>query len=231
MPLFRGPFTGATTTAAGTSGLVPAPESGLPTRILHADASFSNPAIFPTFKNTNDKVIGSFILAGSGTTAIQNLTISSARTRLFALIYAPSDGNIDTLLTRTGNAPSPAFNVHVALWKVGSDGLPSDYIIGTNFTSGTSATTDISGSVSSTAIKRGFLYISVTPDAITNSGALTALNSITGNIFYRNIFGSDNLSSTQPITPYYIATTYNQTTHETFLYANTTAPNAGFYYV
>ena len=48
------PFTGATTTDAGASGLVPAPASGRTTRVLAADSTFKNPLQYPTYKNTSN---------------------------------------------------------------------------------------------------------------------------------------------------------------------------------
>lgn len=221
------PFVGATTSADGASGLVPAPASGLPTRVLHSDSSFSEPALYPTYKNTSNRYIGAYIFTGSGTT-VAGATALALRERRFSLIYAPADGNIDTIATRNATIAT-SVNLNVALWRIGSDGLPSTYIIGANIASGTTANTDVSASIASTFIKRGFYYISVTPEAATN-GSIAALNATMGNIFYRNFLGASILGNVQADVITYTATTYDQTTHESFVLTNVAAPQAGFMY-
>jgi len=229
MPFFGPPppFVGATTTDAGVSGLVPAPASGLPVRVLHSDSSFSEPAIYPPYKNTANRYIGSYIMAGSGTSVVGS-SVLATKERRFAVIYAPADGNIDVIATRNVTI-TVAVNLNVALWKIGSDGLPSTYIIGANIASGTAFNTDVSSSIASTNLKRGFYYISVTAESGT-TGNLATLNSTTGSIFYRNFLGGQILGNAQAEVITYTATTYDQTTHETFVLTNVAPPMAGFQY-
>ena len=222
------PFTGASTTDAGASGLVPAPSAGKNTRGLFSNSSFSEVPLYPQYKNTANNLIGTYVFAG-GTTGVPTPISLNARVRNFGLIYSPSDGNIDTLLFRVNTGPAVAVNVHVAIWEVAENGEPSSYVIGGTASSGTTSSVDVSFSITSTPIKRGFYYISQTPDANTSS-VLTSLNGINTNIYLRNFIGSSSLGNTQPLNFGYTATTYNQTTHETFSLSATSQANCGFYY-
>lgn len=225
---FFGPppsFVGATTSADGASGLVPAPASGNSSRSLLSNSTFRTPLPLPKFKPTSDIV--STVHGGGGTSATATIA-PTIKLRYFSLLYLPSDGNIDELFFRTGSsAPSPAFNCHVAIWKVSENGDPSDYIIGGTGSSGTSTSTDISIPVTSTYIESGIYWISFTSDATGSASSILAMSG-TGQAFWRRIVTS-NLGSVGN-NPNYTATTYNQTTHETFLYSSQNVPSLGARY-
>ena len=220
------PFVGATTTDAGVSGLVPAPTGGNSSRALLSNSTFRTPLPIPKQKPTSD-IVGICYTAASLTTGLGSFQ-PVAKERNFILINVPSDGNIDELIFRTGSsAPSPAYNIHLALWKIKEDGDPSDYIIGGTGSTGTSANTDVSIGVSSTNIDSGLYYISFTSEVLGNA---SSIGNITSNslAFIRRIRTSSLGSA--GLNPYYVATTYDQTTHETILYQAGNATNLGFRY-
>lgn len=220
-------MTGASTSSAGTAGLVPAPAAGKNTRVLLSDASFQEIPWLPQYKNTGTSYKIYSLAQGSA-----QGQVGTAKLRIFDLIFAPSDGNVDTLCfrTHTGTITS-ACNVHVALWEVAEDGTPSTYVIGGNQSSGTAASTDISISVTSTPIKRGFYYISGTQDAAIGGGTIR-FNSGVGfpenNYIGANTMGQGGVRGNNFG---YTATTYNQTTHETFSLAVRFTFSLGFEYV
>ena len=123
--------------------------------------------------------------------------------------------------------------MNLACWKCGEDGKPSDYIIGANVSSGTSASTNVSVAVSSTEIKRGFFFISFTASGSNNAGAISgratdgSFLSVTGcNNSSLSVAGGANMH-------YYVcATAYDQTTHETFTIRSDfqAQPTVGFEY-
>ena len=214
MPFFGGGgasasnMVGATSSVAGTAGLVPAPAAGKNTRVLSSNATFGEPAILPQFKPANNIWVQSIARAATNNGNI------NARVRTFAPIYVPSDGNIDTLGFGTGTGTiSVAFNVHLAIWEANEDGKVGNYIQGATVSSGVSSSTDVSASITSTLIKRGYYYISFTADANVPSNGLRITTS-TGLIQY---LGTNSLqASTSGARLGYTATTYDQTTHETF---------------
>jgi hypothetical protein len=219
---------GATSSVAGTAGLVPAPAAGKNTRALFSDASFGELPLLPAYKNTTaSHWIGPYLPSRSDASAAP-----TAKVRVFIPVFVPSDGNIDALGCITGNAPSTAYNIHLALWECAEDGTPSTYVTGGTASSGTAGSTVISISVSSTPVKRGFYYASFTPDAnVTGNLRSTARSSYL-------ILGSFLGSSAGPVGQTgapnnwtYTATTYNQTTHETLTLAGGDPVNIGFQYV
>ena len=222
------PFTGATTSANGVSGLVPAPASGISTRLLYSDAKFKNLLLFPQYKPSNTSIMSN-PTAGYGTAASSSINTTD-KVRLFSLMYFPADGNIDTLIWRTASAPSPAYNVHVGVWKIGDDGRPSDYIVGATSSSGTAGTTDISTSISSTQIEAGWVYFSLTPDATQAIQTITSI-SFNASAFYRrliqNSLAGTNVGGTFSYT---CLTSYSQTNHETFSISSITNPMCGYEY-
>jgi hypothetical protein len=228
MPIYRGPFVGATPTNAGGSGLVPAPSAGKNTRALSSNGTFMEMLPLPQYKNTTD-LITSFV-SGTGSGLLTNLT-PTASVRLFNVIMLPSDGSIDELLFRTGaSAPSPAFNVHVALWEIADDGTPSTYIIGGTASTGTTLATDVSISVTATSVKAGLYYISGTSDANGNGNSISAIQ-IPAQQMIRRAAGVANLSlSSGNNFSYACLTAYNQTTHETFTVSVSSNFNLGVRY-
>lgn len=220
---------GASTGTAGTAGYVPAPAAGKNTRYLSSDASFGELPLLPQYKNT---AANYRILTLASNSNVQGLA-GNARTRVFSLIYAPSDGSIDTFGFRmhTGTI-SAAINFHVALWEVAEDGTPSTYVIGGNASSGTTASVDVTFSVTATPIKRGYYYISGTPDASVTGGGQLYTYSSWG---YPEVNYIGRLSSVvgnaRGYVFRYVATTYNQTTHETMTLSNDFQYALGFEYV
>lgn len=223
------PFAGATTTGAGTSGLVPAPSSGISTRLLYSDAKFKNLLLFPQFKPSNTSIISN-PYAGYGAASTSGIAPTD-KLRVFSLMYFPADGNIDTLIWRTINAPSSAYNAHIGVWKVGDDGRPSDYIVGATSSSGTAGSTDISISITSTAIEAGWVYFSITPDATQVAQSITSV-AFSASVFYRRMISSSMAGTNVGGTFSYTCTTsYDQTTHETtFSVVGTTNPMCGYEY-
>ena len=215
MPFFGGGggaaasnMVGATTSVAGTAGLVPAPAAGKNTRMLSSDATFREPAILPQYKPANNIWVQSVMRTTTGNGAI------NAKVRTFAPIYVCADGNIDTLGFATGSGTiSSAFNVHLAIWKANEDGTVGDYIDGATVSSGTFSNTTVSASITLTSVVRGYYYISFTADANTPSNSLRIVTS-SGLIQY---LGTNDIQApTSGARLGYTATTYNQTTHETF---------------
>jgi hypothetical protein len=161
----------------------------------------------------------------------------SARVRGFFLLYVPSDGNIDTLGFRVTTAPTAtAFNLHIALWEVNENGTVGSYVIGGNGSSGLANSTIISISIASTAVKRGFYWISGTSDIATSPATITMGATSTTGIYFSFIGSTAFSQQTGLFIPNYTATTYNQTTHETFAYSTASGwgnqmPAFGFQYV
>jgi len=225
---------GASTGTAGTAGYVPAPAAGKNTRYLASDASFGELPLLPQYKNTaTNNYISIYTPAqasGSGTL--------TTKVRGFYLLYVPSDGNIDTLGFRVSTAPTvTAFNLHVAIWEMNEDGTVGSYVIGGTGSSGLSNNTIISISISSTPVKRGFYWISGTSDISTTPATLTMGAAASTGIYF-SFIGTNGFSQggSGLFIPNYTATTYNQTTHETFSYSAASGwgnqtPALGFQYV
>lgn len=207
---------GASSGTAGTAGYVPAPAAGKNTRYLSSDASFGEAPMLPQYKNTaaNNWISIYTPAQASGSGSL------NARVRGFFLLYVPSDGNIDTLGFRVSTAPTvTAYNLHVAIWEVNEDGTVGSYVIGGNGSSGLSNNTTVSISIASTPVKRGFYWISGTSDIATSPATLQMGASSTAGIYY-SFMGSTAISQSGGLfIPNYTATTYNQTTHETFFYS------------
>jgi hypothetical protein len=214
---------GATSSTAGTAGLVPAPTAGKNTRALFSNASFEEVPIVPSYKNTTS---GQYILPYAGNAT--GLTTMLDKVRRFTLVFVPADGSIDVLGYRTANAPTSSIDFHIALWECDEDGKPSTLVTSGVGASGTTGAADISVSVSSSAVKRGFYYISLTPNGSTSSGAIRG--STGAELFIYGLFlGNSSLSAGGQIFTY-TATTYNQSTHETFSITTNQAPYVGFQY-
>ncbi len=221
---------GATTSTAGTAGLVPAPAAGNNTRALFSDASFGEIPLRPQYKPSNTSVIRPAF-------TVTRITIPGGPAvsgRYFMLMYAPVTGNIDTLRFRTGSSgPSSSQNINLAAWELGEDGLPSTYIVGANVLSGTSTTTDVSVSISSTQINRGFFFMSLTSSAGIGAGSLSGFVSDSSFLGSSSAFNNTALNGTSDsLMHYYVCgTSYDQTTHETFtINSSTLQPNVGFEY-
>jgi hypothetical protein len=207
---------GATSSVAGTAGLVPAPAAGKNTRALFSDGTFQEIPFLPQYKNTATNYrIGTLCVGNTQGVA------GTIRLRVFSLIFVPSDGSVDAFGFRmhTGTI-SAAVNFHVALWEVAEDGTPSTYVIGGNASTGTTASTDISFSVTATPVKRGFYYISGTPDAAITGGGSFLASSSQGWPEAIYIGRSATVNLVRGATFRYTTTTYNQTTHETMTISN-----------
>lgn len=212
---------GASSSAAGAAGLVPAPAAGKNTRALLSDASFVAIPALPRRAAETTRIVRNYTETLSSGNASWN-----AKIRYFSLVFAYDSANINKLFTRTGSGTiSSAFNINLALWDCDESGQPSTYIVGGNITSGTSSSTDLSLSVASTPVTRGWYYISVTPETNAPSSSLT--NQSNGNSASILFMGSSTLVNTT-IMWNYTSTTYDQTTHETFVRtAGINPPNVG----
>ncbi|NDD55469.1 hypothetical protein EBZ39_16665 [bacterium] len=200
---------GASTSAAGTAGLVPAPAAGKNTRALFSDGSFTAIPILPRRSAETTRYVRNF----TETLNVGN-SAWNARIRYFAMVFAYDSANINKLLTRTGSGTiSSAFNVNIALWDCDENGQPGTYVIGGNITSGTTSNAELSLSVTSTSVTRGWYYISVTPDTNAPSSSLTT--QANGNSLAIMFMGGAIISHTSSVWNY-TATAYDQTTHETF---------------
>lgn len=235
MPLYRQATStdvvGATTSTAGTAGLVPAPAAGKNTRYLSSDATFGELPLLPKYKNTAATryvlaVVDGYV-AGTSTPTVN--------VRYFHLLYSPTDGQVDVLGVRTGTAASTAYNINLAIWNCLEDGTVGSYVIGGNVSSGTSAPSNLTVSVTPTSIARGYYWMSFTA-AATPSGTI-ATTQTTGNCYLsRFLGGTSPQPSSQVIWNYTCLTSYDQTTHETFSLSSptglqTNTPNMGFQWV
>jgi hypothetical protein len=156
---------------------------------------------------------------------------SGTRVRNFMPIYIPSDGQIDKLSFITASAGTPAVNCHIALWENSETGTPSTYVIGGTASTGVAASTAIDVTVSATDVVRGFYWMSLTAETQTN---VTIRTSSQPN-FLSSFMGESNVSGQgSKYTFFYTATSYSQTTHETFSVgspANTMFPCMSVQYV
>jgi len=225
-------FEGASTGTAGTAGLVPAPALGKNTRYLSSNATFGELPLLPQYKNTTAaRYIQSWKPYGANSGATPN-----ANVRVFHLLYIPSDGQVDVLAFRTSTAPLTAYNVHLALWQVNEDGTVGSYVIGGNASTGTVLNTTVNISVTATNVIRGFYWISFTADVNGTSSSISASPNSLGQHYSFFLGATGVTSSTQVIWNYTCATSYNQTTHETFSLSVPVnpallIPDMGFQYV
>lgn len=182
--------------------------------------------VYPAFKASNTTWVKP-IIHGFGTGGGLGSQAPSARVRRFGLGYFPADGTIDTLGCRLVVAPASSLNVHLALWNVSSAGLPSSLIVDGTQSSGTTGNTDISVSVTSTEIKKGYYFFSFTQE--TAGGSFNGFNQA-GGVLYCGIYGGQSGVVGSGQTPSYTATTYNQTNHETFIYDASGIVHVAFQY-
>lgn len=217
---------GATSSVAGTAGLVPAPAAGKNTRALFSDASFGEIPLLPQYKNTvANRYYRNFNYDGFSLTGYTG----SASLRIFSLIFVPANGDIDILATITSSAPSSNVNIHIGMWEASEAGEPSTLVCSGTASSGTSGTTNITTSISpSVSVNRGFYWMSITPEANTSSGALGRNNA---GAMYNNIIGASGINNQATTFSYTCGSSYNQTTHETFLLTATNFPAVAFQYV
>lgn len=218
-------FTGASTSVAGGTGLVPAPAAGKNTRYLSSDANFGEVPLWPKRKDNtaNWKTPSNSAVGGSASSANP-----STRVRIFGLGYFPDDGDINTLGLRIVAAPATAVNIHLGIWECGEDGLPSTYITGGTISSGITGNTDLSLSVTQTSVKRGYFFFAATYETGSGSCAGWAASSAT---LAGGIYGKQSTIQGTSFHPSYTATTYDQTSHGSFSVNSNTIPAVAFKYV
>lgn len=226
MPLYSSAATlvGATASVAGSGGSVPAPAAGKNTRALFSDASFGEVPIVPQYKNTTASYriwpLGGSAQGRAGTIKV----------RRFTLVYVPADGNIDNLVYAIRTAPTSNFNVHLALWDAAQTGEPSTYLIGATSTITTAQSfANVAVAVTSTAVKRGFYYISITPDTTFTTQTFEGYSGGAG--VMERLFIGGSTASSQAVFTYTCATSYDQTTHETFGFTDSIWCPLGYEYV
>ena len=222
---------GATSSVAGTAGLVPAPDSGKSERFLNASGEFvESLGVFNKYKRDSATDVIMF-RPSIGTTLNSNFT-PAQNTRYFSSFVVPADGIIDELVFRTVIAPNPAYDVHIAVWKLNNNGEPSDYIIGGVGSTGTNSSTDVTISITPTAFKAGFYFSSFTTNTA-NATASSALSFAIGPLAsFRWVYGLANIGSSNSGNFQYVCgTSYTQTTHETLILQQAGAsPQIGFRY-
>jgi hypothetical protein len=191
---------------------------------------FNEIPLLPKYKNTTAaRYITPWI--GSYTAGTSTPTLNL---RYFHLTYVPTDGQIDVLGYRIGSV-TPAYNVNIAIWNCLDDGTVGTYIIGGNGSTGTGGPTNIVISVTATNITRGWYWMSFTAGTGVNGTIQTTQTS--GLSFVASFLGSTStLPNQQVIWNYTCATSYDQTTHETFSLSSPTGlqanpPNMGFQWV
>jgi hypothetical protein len=218
---------GATSSAAGTAGLVPAPAAGKNTRALFSNAGFFEIPWLPQYKNTFS---GHYVMTCNIGGSISGATLGTAKQRRFNLLYVPSEGSVDVIGFKTSTAPASSVNCHVAIWEVGENGEPSTFLCGGVAACGTSGNSTIAISISpAVSISRGFYYMSFTPESALSSTSILCVaaseNTIQSSFIGVSDIGLGALSFN------YIATAYDQTTHEAFALSAVAVPRMGFQYV
>ena len=225
------PFVGATTSAGGVSGLVPAPDSGKSERFLNASGEFvESIGLFNKYKRDSATDVIMF-RPSIGTTLTANFT-PAQNTRYFSSFVVPADGIMDELVFRTGGTPSPAYDVHIAVWKLNNNGEPSDYIIGGVGSTGTTSSTDVTISITPTAFKAGFYFSSFTTNTASASSNSSLAFGLGPMASFRWAYGLANIASSSAGNLQYVCgTSYTQTTHETFTVVSPgPSPLIGFRY-
>jgi hypothetical protein len=123
---------GATSSAAGTAGLVPAPAAGEQNAVLSGDALFKNTytQIKITSADSSRYYAPSVYMAGNVGTFTSNLTTQAYIT---LPLFLPDMAVGNLRLRHNGNAGMDA-TVYVALYDSDSNGLPSKPVITTSHT-------------------------------------------------------------------------------------------------
>jgi hypothetical protein len=175
--------------------------------------------ILPQYKPSNP--VGVFCPGADGST-----TGPVAGDRRFSLIYLPAIGSLNKFAFKTAStAPSSSHNVQLALWAVGADGKPADFLGEALTTTGTLANTVIETALASNIdVGPGFYYMSFTSATSMVSGNITSLNATVDGI-YGSIFGKSEPAARPNILRYTTATSYDQKTHETFVEAHVNLVN------
>ena len=235
MPFFGGGasvanMVGATSSAAGTAGLVPAPAAGTNTRALFSDASFGEVPLFPTHKNTNS---GVYIRAPQSATSTQaTITSMASLLRTFLCMYSPADGTIDLLGVRFTASPTSGYDMNLSIWEMGEDGLPSSYITGGNAAIAAGAGNVEYTIVVNGAIKRGFFWSSLTLSSAITGATIAGFNP-PFNTWWLGATSTNTAAGSSLYThiQYTCATSYDQTNHETFVYSTSgIIPQIAFQY-
>jgi len=222
-------MTGATTSAAGTAGLVPAPAAGNPTRALHSNGIFEEVALYPNYK-------GSGTWLRSPLTELHSATNVSSVTNLlrrFVIMFAPADGTIGLLGLRYPNAVTTGYNINLAIWQMGETGLPSTYIDGGNISVLTGVGNTEYTLVVNAPIKRGYFWVSHTANATENSGAFATFNiGASTNVWWLGATQTNNNGgAANTAHSYTCGTAYDQTTHESsFSLSTGSVPQIAYQY-
>ena len=154
---------GATSSATGTAGYVPAPAAGDDSKILFGSATFKEPS-FPEIGLVSGTYIGTLDFAGVTGSGGFNLN------RLhYSIIWVPKTTTFDRIgiYTSTSHATNPT-TIRLGIYNINkTDGTPSTVALdaGTLNISGASAFYEITGL--STQLNRGFYY------GVCNTGANT----------------------------------------------------------
>ena len=192
MPFFGGGgasvanMVGATSSAAGTAGLVPAPASGKEKTFLRGDATFSDISAqaIPTTKYKRSSTLWS---VGATDAGAKN---SAANYVFGGFVYIPKNATYTTMSIEISSAGAANTKAKMAIYDLASTGLPNNLLASTG-----EVATD------STGIKTGTFLVSVRLDVGWYFGAIgtSGAPSFRGSQFYgcggflRGDGGSGNL--------------------------------------
>ena len=149
---------GATSSTAGTAGLVPAPAAGEQLAVLSGDGTFKSPFVRPTVTNWGaGRLYTPWNGENNNVAATSNANIRAK----FNPIFLPS-GSISSLVFFASNAPATTSTGYLAVYNSDNTGKPLNIVTSGSFThattdSSTVKTVSISPSVS---IKAGLYYLS-----------------------------------------------------------------------
>lgn len=226
----QGNMTAATTSAAGASGLVPAPAAGIATRTLHSNGLFEQPASYPAYKADGSGVwVRSPMSESTGQTTTGAVTGSLRR---FLLMYAPADGTIDLLGLRYPSAPTTAYTVNLAIWEMGENGFPAARVDGGNISILTGVANTEYTLVVDAPIKRGYFWISHTANSTQSTGTFSVFSfGGVSKTWWLGSTASNNASVGNTGLEYTCATAFDQSTHESsFTPSSTSLPQIAFQY-
>ena len=149
---------GATSSVAGSAGLVPAPSAGEQNAVLNGDAIFKNyyTQIKITSADSTRYYAPSFFTTGAAASFSSNLTTQAYLTLPMCL---PDIAVANLRMRHTGNAGMDA-TVYVALYNSDSNGLPKSPVITTSHTVTTTqgAITKTMAISPAVSIKSGIYY-------------------------------------------------------------------------
>jgi hypothetical protein len=201
---------GATSSSAGTAGLVPAPAAGDEDKQLFGDAGFSYGIHLPRLKSINSRFVAPF-----GVDQAASTSTYANKIRHFTLFYFPVDGTINRISIFQGSGVTQ--NAHFAMWKYNpTDGTVGDLIYDIGTVSLNSANNIAKDFAVAQSVKRGLYFFSFTADGTT--GAIRRMSSYSGSWMAGASLGDFVNTQIQWYCDLGAGGTYNQTTNTTLVY-------------